>query len=126
MKLDKLFLILGIVSVSLGGVLFIAGATLTLLGNSFLGDLFMGISSLLGIAAIVLLIIRLSIMAKNSSDYPEYQPKPQPKVVVKVVDVKEVPKTREEQLYEQYEDLYKKNLITKEDLDKKRIELLGK
>ena len=126
MKLDKLFLILGIVSVSLGGVLFIAGATLTLLGNSFLGDLFMGISSLLGIAAIVLIIIRLSIMAKNPSDYPEYQPKPQPKVVVKVVDVKEVPKTREEQLYEQYEDLYKKNLITKEDLDKKRIELLGK
>ena len=126
MNLDKLFLILGIVSVSLGGVLFIAGATLTLLGNSFLGDLFMGISSLLGIAAIVLLIIRLSIMAKNPSDYSEYQPKPQPRVVVKVVDVKEVPKTREEQLYERYEDLYKKNLITKEDLDKKRIELLGK
>ena len=43
-----------------------------------------------------------------------------------VVDVKDIPKTKEEKLYEQYEDLYKKNLITKEDLDAKRKELLDK
>ena len=126
MKLSKLLLILGIVLVSVGGVLFIAGALLTLLNKSTLGDIFMGVSSLLGIGAIVVLVIRLAIMAKNPSDYPEYQPKPQPRVIVKVVDVKEVPKSKEEQLYEQYEDLYKKNLITKEDLDLKRKELLGK
>ncbi len=125
MKKDKLFLILGIISVSLGGAMFIAGAVLTLLGNASLGDLLMGLSSIFGAGALVLLIFRLSFMAKNPDDYPQYKPQ-QPKVVVKVVDVKEVPKTKEQELYEQYEDLYKRNLITKEELDKKRIDLLGK
>ena len=125
MKKDKLFLILGIISVSLGGAMFIAGAVLTLLGNASLGDLLMGLSSIFGAGALVLLIFRLSFMAKNPDDYPQYKPQ-QPKVVVKVVDVKDVPKSKEQELYEQYEDLYKRNLITKEELDKKRIDLLGK
>lgn len=125
MKKDKLFLILGIISVSLGGAMFIVGAVLTLLGNASLGDLLMGLSSIFGAGALVLLIFRLSFMAKNPDDYPQYKPQ-QPKVVVKVVDVKEVPKSKEQELYEQYEDLYKRNLITKEELDKKRIDLLGK
>ncbi len=125
MKKDKLFLILGIISVSLGGAMFIAGAVLTLLGNASLGDLLMGLSSIFGAGALVLLIFRLSFMAKNPDDYPQYKPQ-QPKVVVKVVDVKDIPKSKEQELYEQYEDLYKRNLITKEELDKKRIDLLGK
>ena len=37
-----------------------------------------------------------------------------------------VPKTKEEKLFEQYEDLYKKGLISKEDLELKREELLKK
>ena len=125
MKKTQLFLILGIIAVSLGGAMFIAGAVLTLLGNATLGDLIMGLSSIFGAAALVLLIFRLSFMAKDPDAYPEYKPQ-QPKVIVKVVDVKDLPKSKEQELYEQYEDLYKKNLITKEDLDKKRIELLGK
>ena len=125
MKKAQLFLILGIVSVSLGGAMFIAGAVLTLLGNGKLGDLVMGLSSIFGVAALVLLIFRLSFMAKDPDAYPEYKPQ-QPKVIVKVVDVKEAPKSKEQELYEQYEDLYKRNLITKEELDKKRIDLLGK
>ena len=125
MKKAQLFLILGIVSVSLGGVVFIVGAVLTLLGNASLGDLIMGLSSLFGVAALVLLIFRLYFMAKDPDAYPEYKPQ-QPKVIVKVVDVKEAPKSKEQELYEQYEDLYKRNLITKEELDKKRIDLLGK
>ena len=125
MKKDKLFLILGIISVSLGGAMFIAGAVLTLLGNASLGDLLMGLSSIFGAGALVLLIFRLSFMAKNPDDYPQYKPQ-QPKVVVKVVDVKEMPKSKEEELYEQYEDLYNRNLITKEELDAKRKDLLGK
>lgn len=125
MKKDKLFLILGIISVSLGGAMFIAGAVLTLLGNASLGDLLMGLSSIFGAVALILLTFRLSFMAKNPDDYPQYKPQ-QPKVVVKVVGVKEVPKSKEQELYEQYEDLYKRNLITKEELDKKRIDLLGK
>ena len=124
MKLSKLFLILGIILVSIGGSMFLAGAVLAMLNYGLIGDLLMGLSSLFGAGALVLLIFRLSIMAKHPEDYPEYQP--QPKVVVKVVDVKEVPKSKEEKLYEQYEDLYKRNLITKEELDQKRLELLGK
>ena len=65
MKKAQLFLILGIVSVSLGGAMFIAGAVLTLLGNANLGDLIMGLSSIFGVAALVLLIFRLSFMAKD-------------------------------------------------------------
>lgn len=125
MKKDKLFLILGIVSVSLGVAIFIAGAVLTLMGKSKLGDLIMGLSALFGGAALVFMILRLSIMAKNPEAYPEYKPQ-QPKVIVKVVDVKEMPKSKEEELYEQYEDLYNRNLITKEELDAKRKDLLGK
>ena len=124
MKLSKLFLIFGIVLVSLGGLMFISGAALTLVGKGDLGDILMGVSSIFGLGALVLLVLRLSFMAKNPSDYPEYQP--QPKIVVKVVDVKDVPKSKEQELYEQYEDLYKRNLITKEELDRKRIDLLGK
>lgn len=124
MKLTKLFLILGIALVSIGGAMFIAGVILTLLTNSLLGDIFMGISSLFGIAALVLLILRLIYMAKNPENYPEYIE--EPKVFVKEVDVKDIPKTKEEELFEQYEDLYKKGLISEEGLEQKRVELLGK
>ena len=124
MKKSQLFLILGIVLVSLGGLVFLTGAILTLMGNAQIGDLIMGLSALFGAGALVLLVLRLSFMAKNPDDYPEY--KPQPKVIVKVVDVKDLPKSKEQELYEQYEDLYKRNLITKEELDRKRIDLLGK
>lgn len=125
MKKPQLFLILGIVSVSLGGAMFIAGAVLTLMGNANLGDLIMGLSSIFGLAALVFLVLRLYFMAKDPDAYPQYKPQ-QPKVVVKVVDVKDVPKSKEQELYEQYEDLYKRNLITKEELDAKRKDLLGK
>ena len=122
MKLSKVLLILSIILVSLGSALIIAGAILTLLGRTKLGDIFITISSVIGIAAMALLIYRLVVMSKT----PELYNTEKTKVVVKIVDVKDIPKTKEEKLYEQYEDLYKKNLISKEDLDKKRLELLGK
>ena len=124
MKSAKLFLVLGIIAVAIGVSMFIAGAALAILGYRFVGDILMGTSSIFGVAALAFLILRLVMMAKNPDQFPEY--KPQPKVVVKVVDVKEVKKSNEEKLYEQYEDLYKRNLITKEELDQKRQELLGK
>ena len=47
---------------------------------------------------------------------------------VQTVDVKPVPEekplSKEEELYKQYEELYKAGHITKEDLDKKKEELL--
>ena len=122
MKLNKILLILSIILVSLGSVLIITGAILTLMGKTKAGDIVLGTSSILGVLAIGLLIYRLVNMAKT----PELYNEPKTKIVVKIVDVKDLPKSNEEKLYEQYEDLYKKNLITKEDLDKKRLELLGK
>ena len=108
---------------AIGVGLFIAASVLALTGKTTLSDIFFGVSSLLGIAALALLIYNLSISSKNIS--PEVEPN-KPKVVVKIVDVKDVPKSKEEKLFEQYEGLYKQGLITKEDLDKKKEELLKK
>lgn len=122
MKAYRILLIISICLISVGGILIIAGIVFSLQGNSSIGDLLMGFASFLGLASLVLMIVRLVIMARN----PEQFRSEQPKVVVKVVDVKEVPKSKEQELYDQYEDLYNRNLITKEELDRKRKDLLGK
>jgi len=120
---NKLLLIISIVVMGLGVGLFIAAAVLALTGKSTLSDIFFGVSALLGIAALGLMIYNLAISSKFVS--PEVE-ESKPKVVVKIVDVKDVPKSKEEKLYEQYENLYKQGLISKEDLDKKKEELLKK
>ncbi len=122
MKAYRILLIISICLISVGGILIIAGIVFSLQGNSSVGDLLMGFASFLGLASLALMIVRLVIMARN----PEQFRSEQPKVVVKVVDVKEVPKSKEQELYDQYEDLYNRNLITKEELDRKRKDLLGK
>ena len=122
MKLNKILLIISIVVMSIGIGLFIAGIALSLLNNEKLSDIFFGVSSILGIVALGLLIYNLAISSKNIVPVDE----PRPKVVVKVVDVKDIPKTKEEKLFEQYEGLYKQGLISKEDLELKRKELLQK
>ena len=122
MKLSKILLIVSIGLIVLGVGMFIAGAVLSMMNNG-LGDLFMGLSGIFGFLALGVLIYSLFSMSKEPELYNE---QPQPKVVVKIVDVKDIPKTREQELYDQYEDLYNRNLITKEELDKKRQELLGK
>lgn len=122
MKPSKILLIAGIASVAIGVGFMVAGTILGFYGNRFLSDLFLGISSFLGVLALAILIFRLVIQSKEEGPINPQKPK----VVVKVVDVKDIPKTKEEKLYEQYEDLYKRNLISKEDLDLKRKELLGK
>ena len=122
MKAYRILLIISICLISVGGILIIAGIVFSLQGNSSVGDLLMGFASFLGLASLSLMIVRLVIMARNPDQFRSEQPK----VVVKVVDVKEVPKSKEQELYDQYEDLYNRNLITKEELDRKRKELLGK
>ena len=122
MKAYRILLIISICLISVGGILIIAGIVFSLQGNSSIGDLLMGFASFLGLASLALMIVRLVIMARN----PEQFRSEQPRVVVKVVDIKEVPKSKEQELYEQYEDLYNRNLISKEELDRKRKDLLGK
>ena len=123
MKMKKWLLILSIVVMAVGIGLFIAASILSISGKTLLSDIFFGVSSLLGIAALGLMVYNLAVSSKFAARMDE---QPRTKVVVKVVDVKDVPKSKEQKLYEQYEGLYKQGLITKEDLDKKRQELLGK
>ena len=125
MKLKKLLLIISIVAMALGFGCFVAASVLALSGEKFrvISDIFFGVSSILGIAALGLLVYNLAVSSKNIVPMDE---QPRPKVVVKVVDVKDVPKSKEQKLYEQYENLYKQGLITKEDLDNKHKELLEK
>lgn len=122
MNKQKLFLILSIVCIALGVGSIIAGAILSFYNFKKVVDLLFGIGSFLGIAALGLLIYRLVI----SPEVKQSNREGQPRVVVKVVDVKDIPKTKEEKLFEQYEDLYKKGLISKEDLELKREQLLKK
>ena len=121
MKKVKLLLIISIVVISVGVACLIAGTVLSLLHYNVISDILLGISSVLGIGALALLIWRLTLLPAAAPVHRE-----RPRVIVKTVDVKDIPKSKEEKLYEQYEDLYKRNLISKEDLDKKRAELLGK
>ena len=122
MKPSKILLIAGIACVAIGIGFMIAGTILGFVGQPLLSDVFLGISSFLGVLALGLIILRLTFQSKEEG----FSSPQKPKVVVKVVDVKDIPKTKEEKLYEQYEDLFKRNLISKEDLDLKRKELLGK
>ena len=123
MKMKKWLLILSVAVMAVGIGLFIAASILSISEKTLLSDIFFGVSSLLGIAALGLMVYNLAVSSKFATPMNE---QPRTKLVVKVVDVKDVPKSKEEKLYEQYEGLYKQGLITKEDLDKKRKELLGK
>lgn len=123
MKRDKILYYLGFVLITIGVGLALASIVLSLKGLTKLADIFGWVSSALGVIAFAMLLLRLNLQVKsplNDVNKPNG-----PKVVVKVVDVKDLPKTKEQQLYEQYENLYKQNLITKEDLENKKKELLG-
>lgn len=123
MKRDKILYYVGLVLLTIGVGLALASLILSRVGISKLADIFGWVSSALGMVAFAILLIRLNLQVKsplNDVNKPNG-----PKVVVKVVDVKDLPKTKEQQLYEQYENLYKQKLITKKDLENKKKELLG-
>ena len=121
MKLKDVLLVISIALIVLGVGSFIGAAILLVKDGGVLGDILLGLGSVFGISALAVLVFRLM----KTSDY-----KPDtnngPKIIVKVVDVKDLPKSKEEKLYNEYENLYKQGLITKEDLELKRKELLGK
>lgn len=120
MKLRKTLFFLALFIIIIGLGVMVTGTVFYFIGKEKLGDLLLGISSVCGVAALAVLILRL-IYAPDPNI-----PKPQPKIIVKTVDVKDIPKTREEELYEEYVKLHEQGLITKEQLDEKRIQLLGK
>ena len=122
MKLKKFLLLIAIIVMAIGVGFFIVAIILSSLNKNQLSDVFLGVSAVAGIISLGLLVYNLAISSRSIMSSEESKPK----VVVKIVDVKDIPKSKEEQLYEQYEGLYKQGLITKEDLDKKRQELLKK
>lgn len=122
MKKGKILLFLALISLSIGILCLLAGSILSFFDVEKISDVLLVISSVLGVVALLFLITRGALIINDGPMEREDGPK----VVVKVVDVKDLPKTREQELYEQYENLYKQNLITKEDLDAKRVELIGK
>ena len=123
MKKVKILLIVSIAVIAVGVGLLIAGTVLSFMGKDLVSDILLGISSILGVVALALLIWRLTL---TPTPGPRTRPNFNQNVKVKVVDVKDIPKSNEEKLFEQYEDLYKRNLISKEELDQKRSELLRK
>lgn len=85
-------------------IIFIVGSILGILG--FVVTIIWGIKYMSGVP-------NNFVMSKRNKDIP-------------IVDVKEVKETPEQKLYKQYEKLFKEGLITKEDLEKKKEELLKK
>lgn len=84
-------------------------------------------SGTLCVAAIAITIIRfVKYGIPSASDVIVYMDEAPKHKEPKTVDVKEIKETPEQKLYKQYEGLYKEKLITKEELEAKRKELLGK
>lgn len=123
MKLFKILFYVGLGLIGIGIAALVVASVLELKGFKTASEILFGVSSLCGSASLIVLIVRL-VVGINSQPHPAVQTAKIKEV--KTVDVKPVEKTKEEKLYDQYVELYEKKLITKEELEQKRVELLGK
>lgn len=122
-------LILGFTILGLGVAALIAAIVFELLGNDSMFKTMGIIVAIAGPVAILLLIFKLIFYGGAPSPepkVPEVKTYQYNKKTVPIVDVKEFKKSQDEIMYEKYVDLYNKKIISKEELDKKRKELLGK
>ena len=132
MRKRRLFMILGFSF--LGGAMtfsIISSILETLYNNNdtviLICALLLSLASLLFAASITMFILRSAlfnariynrrIIINNASNTAKSNDD------VVTVDVKEMPKTHEQELLEQYENLYKQGLISEEDFNKKKEEL---
>lgn len=120
----KFLLILGISCIILGIACVVTGSIFEIIGNVNLCKLFLIIAGGIGAVAFIILIFGFVFFGVNKK--PQVEPMPQVKKDIGTVDVKEAPKSKEENLFEEYKKLYEQGLITKEDLDAKEKELLHK
>ena len=125
-KLERILLLLSVVFFVIGVSCSVVGFVFEEVGKPYVTEILYPIAAVAGSITIDILIARLIIMVNIVKKYRVNVPRPQAPKQPKTVDVKEIKKTREQELYEQYEGLYNQGLISKEDLDKKRTELLGK
>lgn len=123
----KVLTTIGVILFSLGILGFIVGLIMEAVAPSEATRIIYLASAGLDVAGVLVTIIR----------FVKYGMPAAPEVIVymneapkakepKTVDVKEIKETPEQKLYKQYESLYKEKLITKEELEAKRKELLGK
>lgn len=118
--------ILALVVLIIGVAGLVAAIVFELLGNKDLFEIFGLLVIVCGPISILLFTLKLSLYGGAPSSKKNIVINKDPEKPVVTVDVKEPEKTQEEIMYDKYVDLYNQKLITKEDLEKKRIELLGK
>ena len=118
--------ILALVVLIIGVAGLMAAIVFELLGNKDLFEIFGLLVIVCGPISILLFTLKLSLYGGAPSPKKSIVINKAPEKPVVTVDVKEPAKTQEEIMYDKYVDLYNQKLITKEDLEKKRIELLGK
>lgn len=128
MKKGFWLFILGLTILMVGIVAGILAIVFELTGMSNLANIMSMLVVIAGPVSIILLIIKL--MAYGGAESPEpkkhvVNPNNSSKKDVPTVDVKQIEKSQDEIMYDKYVDLYNQKLITKEDLEKKRKELLG-
>lgn len=128
MKKGFWLFILGLTILMVGIIAGILAIVFELTGKSNLASIMSMLVVIAGPVSIILLIIKL--MAYGGAESPEpkkhvVNPNNSSKKVVPTVDVKQIEKSQDEIMYDKYVDLYNQKLITKEDLEKKRKELLG-
>lgn len=118
--------ILALVVLIIGVAGLVTAIVFELLGNKDLFEIFGLLVIVCGPISILLFTLKLSLYGGAPSPKKNIVINKAPEKPVVTVDVKEPEKTQEEIMYDKYVDLYNKKLITKEDLEKKRIELLGR
>lgn len=128
MKKGFWLFVLGLTTLMVGIVAGILAIVFELTGMSNLASIMSMLVVIAGPVSIILLIIKL--MAYGGAESPEpikyvVNPNNSSKKDVPTVDVKQIEKSQDEIMYDKYVDLYNQKLITKEDLEKKRKELLG-
>lgn len=126
-KVAKLLTTIAFILFSISIFGFIIGLILeATVGEDVAAIIYLG-SGALCIVAIAITIIRfVKYGIPSASDVIVYMDEAPKHKEPKTVDVKEIKETPEQKLYKQYEGLYKEKLITKEELEAKRKELLGK
>lgn len=121
------FLGLGVLLLGVAAV--ICAIVFELIGRSDLFKISGIIIAVAGPLSIILLIFKLIFYGGAPSPEPktpEIKTFQYNKKDIPIVDVKEFKKSQDEIMFEKYVDLYNKKIISKEDLEKKRKELLDK
>lgn len=99
------------------------------IGYTTLVYIFLEASSILFAGSIALFVVRFAVIGTKLRNiyYPRNgAPEQNPNVVeTEVTEVKEAPKTKEEQLVDEYEKLLKQGYITQEEFDEKKKEILS-